>query len=419
MSLLERVFSLLRVERESFTFGDRQGERLRRELQAGRWEPAAEFLEQLKDWDARDFYVEALTNWPGRPQWLDDWMRQRPGSTSAWLMRGVHSMKWAWEARGSGYAETVSPQGFELFFERLAQAEAELYRAAELDPDDPTPWAALVMVGVGAQVGREQLWERFEQAIRRYPHHWRAHVNMLQGLCDKWGGSHEQMFDFVRSVSGRLPEGHPLHVLIPMAHYERMRRYERENDVKAAAAYFHRPDVGEEITEAARRSVHSAEYQPSWQYPVELNYFAFAFYGMGQRTQARQLFRRIGPWITLPWGPVDEFLNARRKCRSAPVRVGGLWAIVWGTNLVGLAAPVGVFLSLGEIQDQLPMIPEGVVNLAGGLLVLGFDLAYRKAFIDGSLVDWDGGRFLHFPLWLWGVAWTIAGLVQVAMAAFT
>ncbi len=255
MSFMESAGSFLRVERESVTYGDQQAESLRRELEAGHWQSAADFLGLLRDWDDRDFYVQALSQWPGRPLWLDDWVQQQPNSATAWLVRGVHTKNWAWEARGSGLADTVSEKGFKLFFERLARAEEELLRAAELDPADPTPWAHLVMVGVGAQKSLDKIQEWFQQAVRRHSRHATAHYSMLQALCAKWYGSHDQMFDFARGTCAKLPNGHGLHALIALAHFERVAAMYREQQTLSATGYYRRQEVAEEINQSAERSI--------------------------------------------------------------------------------------------------------------------------------------------------------------------
>ena len=59
------------------------------------------------------------------------------------------------------------------------------------------------------------------RGIAGHPHFFDAHIAALQNYCDKWHGSHAKMFLYARSVTYELPMGHPLWVLIPMAHYER------------------------------------------------------------------------------------------------------------------------------------------------------------------------------------------------------
>ncbi len=71
------------------------------------------------------------------------------------------------------------------------------------------------------------------------------------------------------------------------------------------------------------------------------------------------------------------------------------------------------FLCLaGAARSMGIAITNGPLNIAGGLVALGFDLAYRRTYLAGSLLDESGGRLFYFPLWLWGIVWIISGAIQ-------
>jgi hypothetical protein len=65
--------------------GDPDALRLRDELAAGRWQDAHEFLESVRDWRLRNFYVSALASVPGRPEWIDEWVAGARGVASAMI----------------------------------------------------------------------------------------------------------------------------------------------------------------------------------------------------------------------------------------------------------------------------------------------------------------------------------------------
>jgi len=115
----------------------------------------------------------------------------------------------------------VAEDAWPLFFSRLQDAEADLARAIELDPEDPTPWEFLLRSGRGLQIETDELVERFQAARARHPEDYRAHQMLLLALCQKWGHSHEMMFDFARQVAEAVSEGSGVHALVPQAHVER------------------------------------------------------------------------------------------------------------------------------------------------------------------------------------------------------
>lgn len=416
MSWRDSLRSLFAVERHDVTCGDRDALRLRRHLDAGRWEPVHEYLEGVTDPDDRDFYAAMVVAQPGRPQWLEGWLAARPNSPTTWLVRGMHAVQWAWEARGSGWSDTVAAQGWKDFRERLALAERELQRAAELAPADPTPWVHLMWCAIGSQLGVDVIGQRFEQATRRHALNRNAHTSWLQAQCAKWFGSHDKMFDFARKTVAQLPEGHTLHVLIAIAHVERHAMLFREKRGHEADGYFLQPDVREEINDAARRSVLLSP-RPTHRHAVEdCSYFAYCFHRMGQKREARGLFRRVAPWVTMPWGTndraVDQFVAARKQCRTPLQRIGGATLPYLGLNLFGIAV---LGMVLGSVSAMMSSMPEGAATLAVGLGAFGADVAFRRWVLAESWLDADGPKLLHLPVWVWGALWTVVGCVQLAL----
>jgi tetratricopeptide (TPR) repeat protein len=299
-------------------FGDDEARRLRGDLETGNFETSQAVLEKTRSWDDREFLVTALTEWDGRPSWIDPWLRAHHQSAIPFLIRGAHGVKWAWSARGGGKAETVSEGGWDLFFRRLKDADEELHQAASRDEADPTPWAHLLAVARGLEQGFDQAQEYFNEAKRRDPWAVWAHLMMLQLLTQKWGGSHEAMFDFARATSAAAPKGSLVHRVIADAHVERFLYLAAwEKDEKGANNYFRRDDVKREIYDMAERSVWAAEYQPSKRAAMDRNVFAFCFSLMGDSKAARREFEAIGPVVTRqPWVLLGEPVSAFSKRRE-------------------------------------------------------------------------------------------------------
>lgn len=281
--------------------GDHQALALEAQLAQGRWQEYHDFLESLTDLELRQFYVTELSRISGRPEWVDEWVAAKPGSSLPLLFRGSHGMNWAWEARGGGRAKTVQEDAWPLFHGRLVEADRDLAKAAALDDRDPTPHAMSVTVARGLSLGQAELKRRFDEAHRRQPLYGPACTQALQGIARKWGGSHAAMFEFARWASGQAPEGHSVHKLIALAHIEMWMDAERG---EAQQKYFHAEPVKQEIMAAARRSVLSPDYARngtvlSW---LERNLFAFCFRHMRDFGAQLEQMRLIGPYVTSePW----------------------------------------------------------------------------------------------------------------------
>jgi hypothetical protein len=304
--------------------GDAVAHRFRAELAAGRWQEFHDFLEATRDWESRDFYVVRLSDIAGRPGWLDEWVAARPYSPLPFLFRGNHGAHWAWEARGSGRANTVAQDSWPVFFSRLVDADRDLAKAAAMDDEDPTPHARSIIVANGLQLGQAEKRKRFGEAVRRYRWHRNAHVSMVQVVAAKWGGSNEEMFEFARSASAQAPEGLSVHAVIPLAHLEQWLNLPRESDDGKARQlqYFRGGAVGAEILRAADRSVRSPRYVRSRFTPVDRNIFAMCFWLMKDFNAQLEQMRQIGLLISsFPWSyqgdPGWAYERARTRALTA------------------------------------------------------------------------------------------------------
>lgn len=286
-------------------------------LAQGDWKQADAVLSPMRDWDLRELVVAAATEQPGRPEWIDAWTSERPDSPSAWLVRGAHTVQWAWEARGARTADQTEESALALFHLRLAQSEAELNRAAEMAPSDPTPHVWRLVAGRGLELSLDDLWQRFKAIVRLHPEHRFAHNQFLQTCCRKWGGSDEQMFEFARDTAARAPVGSSLNTLIAEAHIERWAAIAmfREGDLNQ---YFRQPAVQSEIQQAADRYLRSAQARVTPRTPWDRNIFLFCYVQMGDAQSAQAEFSALGPLVTTwPWQylgrPLAAFGSARRS----------------------------------------------------------------------------------------------------------
>lgn len=85
------------------------------------------------------------------------------------LCMGNFFTDWAWTARGTGWAKSVTPQGWSLMKERLASAQKVLEKAQENFPDDPSLPTELLTVELGQGIGKYRMQRLFDQAVARDP----------------------------------------------------------------------------------------------------------------------------------------------------------------------------------------------------------------------------------------------------------
>ncbi|QES46609.1 hypothetical protein DEJ50_00840 [Streptomyces venezuelae] len=201
----------------------------------GRWEPAAHLLaasRQRADWARRSYYAGAFgTHQAARPgSWLHAWEEAvGPDDPDLALVRSKATVSLAWHLRGGGWAKDTSREQFEGFHATLVRVPRENARAAELNPDDPTPYINEIWAGLGLGYSHEDMHGIWKEVTARDPYHYGAHYAALQYWCAKWRGSEERAMSFAREAAAAAPLGSLLTALPLIAWYEH-----HDSDAKAA-----------------------------------------------------------------------------------------------------------------------------------------------------------------------------------------
>jgi hypothetical protein len=125
---------------------------------------------------------------------------------------------WAWEARGGGFASTVTREGSKLMDDRLAVAQDALEEAWKLDPTDVDAAIRMLTVELGQGQGRQRMELWFKRATQANPDSLEAYNDKLYYLEPKWYGSPEDMLQFGRDClkEGRFGTDVPL--VLELAH---------------------------------------------------------------------------------------------------------------------------------------------------------------------------------------------------------
>lgn len=134
-----------------------------------------------------------------------------PDAPGLLVLKGAYHVHWAWEARGSGTADTVTEEGWRLFRERLAIAEDALTEAYKKDPTDPLAPTEMLTVALGRNQPRDVMETWYRRATAADPDGIDAPVAKANYLEPKWHGSVADVRRFVDELiqrgnwRGRLP----------------------------------------------------------------------------------------------------------------------------------------------------------------------------------------------------------------------
>lgn len=232
-------------------------------------------------------------------------LAQRHDVPELWLLAGEAYLDEAEAIRGTGWASGVGEDRFKMVHQVGARAIGPLHRAAELLPDDPAPWVALMSAGLLLSASREQRDEMWREAVKRSPDHYSAHKIRLQTLASKWGGSEEEMLTFAAEAVHGAPPGSPLTSLMPDACFEIFLMATRDMDDDDAVGEYVVGFFKDQTLRAQLRDASDQWLSQEKPHPRSMqahHYFAAAFGFAGIREYAfRHLFGTRDRFHPHPW----------------------------------------------------------------------------------------------------------------------
>lgn len=255
--------------------------------------------------------------------WIDAWAAAEPDNADALVVRARSLVARAWEVRGSGWASSVGPAAFQEFRRVLGHAWPLCLEAARLAPADPTPWTILLLLCTATSARREQFDSCWSELVARDPHHREGHNFALMYLCNKWHGSHEEMYAFARHAAENAPVGSPLFTLPLQAEAEwALWEFDRGDQTATSLVVAHwtaDPKLRVDQDRALygwfdRASTRHADWFD------DANWLASSLVNSGRYHDACRVLDAIGPYATeLPWSWFGEFphnfLSSRRQAR--------------------------------------------------------------------------------------------------------
>ncbi|EJK57697.1 hypothetical protein THAOC_22227 [Thalassiosira oceanica] len=300
--------------------GDERSDRLKACVESSDWRALKDELSQLSSLSADDrgFYFQVVAS----------------------------AVQEGWPATRTEDLASFSPMlddWWELFYERLVAAASELMAARSLCISDPLVYSAAVhiKIGLGEENSKDLVPFKVHDGLNTHSNEpvscmsalpplnyiqktslhrlilpslfqllYSARISTLRFFCEKWHGSHQQMFQYAREITHQLSDGHPLWVLIPLAHVERVM-------IEKVANYWKRTSVQNEIINSFRsafpgeagttvQAKSAAEKSREW---FSRNYFAFCLAATGHVQEARSQIRIIGkrPISSWPWCGLQRY----------------------------------------------------------------------------------------------------------------
>lgn len=174
---------------------------------------ATEFRESRKTLSTGRWYLDALYSeinslerdqfddaWIARIDQLKEWSKKSPESVTAKIAL-VHVLRgYAWKARGSGWANSVSEDGWRVMGERMNEAETVLNSVETKTPD----WySAAQLVALGQSWSNKKYDRMMQECQLKYPDYDSVILAKSYWLQPRWNGEEGDAEKFVESEAAK------------------------------------------------------------------------------------------------------------------------------------------------------------------------------------------------------------------------
>jgi hypothetical protein len=224
-------------------------------------------------------------------------LKNWPSESDLYLQKGRFYADYAWKARGSGYADSVSSQGWKLFEQRLDVADAALTKAWSLNPHDERIARAMLTVELGQGKGRPRMEQWFQRAMALNTNNYDACWAKLYYLEPKWYGSRDQMLEFAAECLNSDKWGGHVPLIVVDVH----EKIAKTLGADAQEDYWKRPEVWTDLHQAFEKFFRLNPDATGWHH----NYALYAY----RAQQWDELNKQIGLL-----GPINyNYFGGREK----------------------------------------------------------------------------------------------------------
>ena len=136
----------------------------------------------------------------------ENWDAAKPRSITAHVAHADFLTDYAWRARGSGFANTVTKEGWRLFSERLAKAKELLDESADFEPKCPVWWRVRMTIARGQGWSWDDYERLFQEAKTFEPAFWGYDVAKATYLLPRWHGQPGE-WEYALTLEDNRPNG--------------------------------------------------------------------------------------------------------------------------------------------------------------------------------------------------------------------
>lgn len=246
---------------------------------------------------------------------LSGWESAKPRSATAKIALAEMYLNWGYYARGTGFADTVTDNGWKLFKARAEIAKGILVQAAQFDEKCPYWYEAMQHVALDQGWDKSQARYLLDQAVQYEPGYYHFYREYALFLEPRWYGEQGEAENVAEEISNRVGGEEGAHIYFEIASLLTCQCSPDPYDIQNLSW----PKIKEGF--AALNHLYGVSN-------LKQNRFAYMAYIAGDQEAARAAFAEIGEsWSAEPWGTKENFENAkawatRRPEKPQPTIVG-------------------------------------------------------------------------------------------------
>ncbi len=162
-------------------------------------------------WKLKEVYaglVPAETN--SETQWqagltaIREWIKAKPESITARVALADTLVSYAWKARGSGYANTVTENGWKLFEQRVMESAQVLKDSKALKETCPRWWSVMLTIAMASGVDKPRYQTVFAEARKAEPANEGYYFQMAYYLLPRWHGNPNDTARFLQEAADQI-----------------------------------------------------------------------------------------------------------------------------------------------------------------------------------------------------------------------
>jgi hypothetical protein len=233
---------------------------------------------------------------------FESWEQSHPDSTTRRVALMDFLISYAWHARGSGYARTVTDEQWQLMGDRLAHAWKISQTLRQAEEKDPYGFEMAIVAAMGLGLKAPEFESILSEYRSHFPSYYPVEVRRAYSLLPRWHGKEGDWEAFAVDVSkleGGLGDEAYIRILMNLKRFY-------ADIFRDSAAVWPEAKRGLEIL--------NRKYPDS----LEIQNFTAYFAVLGRdREMAREYFDKLGDaYVPEVWSKPERFVHFRTWART-------------------------------------------------------------------------------------------------------